>query len=70
MATTITNYCPDCGCFVERDDVTGEWWCSECEKVLREDELANESCQCPECGEPRPDDDRVANGMKCGLCAA
>ena len=24
---------------------------------------------CIECGEPRPDDDRVANGMKCGPCA-
>ena len=31
--------------------------------------ITNESCQCPECGEPRPDDDRVAQGMKCGLCA-
>jgi len=24
---------------------------------------------CPECGEPRPDDDRVRAGMKCGPCA-
>jgi len=24
---------------------------------------------CPECGEYRPDDDRVKNGMKCGQCA-
>ena len=24
---------------------------------------------CPECGQPRPDDDRVAAGMKCGQCA-
>jgi predicted Zn-ribbon and HTH transcriptional regulator len=25
--------------------------------------------QCPECGEPRPDDDRVRAGMKCSICA-
>lgn len=24
---------------------------------------------CPECGQYRPDDDRVKNGMKCGQCA-
>lgn len=24
---------------------------------------------CPECGQLRKDDDRVKNGMKCGLCA-
>ena len=24
---------------------------------------------CPECGEERPDDDRVKAGMKCGFCA-
>jgi len=24
---------------------------------------------CPECGEERPDDDRVKNGMKCCFCA-
>ena len=24
---------------------------------------------CPECGEYRPDDERVKNGMKCGQCA-
>ncbi len=25
--------------------------------------------RCPECGEPRPDDDRVKCGMKCRFCA-
>lgn len=24
---------------------------------------------CPECGEFKPDDERVINGMKCGHCA-
>ena len=25
--------------------------------------------QCPECGEVRVDDDRLAAGMKCGVCS-
>ena len=24
---------------------------------------------CPECGQYKPDDERVQNGMKCGMCA-
>ena len=24
---------------------------------------------CPECGQHKPDDDRVLTGMKCGTCA-
>lgn len=36
------------------------------EEVIR----TNESTLiCPECGEPRPDDDRVKAGMKCTQCA-
>ena len=29
----------------------------------------NEKDICPECGEHRPDDNRVKAGMKCGHCA-
>jgi hypothetical protein len=34
--------------------------------LILEDELPN---NCPECGEYRPDDERVKMGMKCGHCA-
>ena len=33
------------------------------------DEVPRDFCLCPECGELKPDDDRVKNGMKCGQCA-
>ena len=38
---TRPDHCPHCGNIVERDDVSGELWCMECEKVLQEDELAS-----------------------------
>ena len=37
------------------------WSCLEC--CVKYDEI------CPECQEPKPDDERVAAGMKCGECA-
>ena len=33
------------------------------------DEIPRDFRFCPECGELRPDDDRVKNGMKCSQCA-
>ena len=34
-----------------------------------EDEYIERNNICPECGEERPDDDRVKQGMKCNHCA-
>lgn len=31
--------------------------------------MSDQELICPECGESRPDDDRVKAGMKCGACA-
>ena len=38
-----------------------DWSCIECGEERSE--------VCGECGEPKPEDDRVKNGMKCGACA-
>lgn len=46
--------CLGCGRAVSWENT----YCSDCEKLV-----------CPECGEFRPDDDRVQAGMKCGFCA-
>ena len=37
------------------------WSCFDC--------CMNHNEVCPECGEPKPDDERVSAGMKCGDCA-
>jgi len=40
-------------------------WLLVCAPCKRE----NDKMTCPECGQPRPNDERVKNGMKCGICA-
>lgn len=56
--------CPYPGCIIigghyHRDTPDGEEVIRTCESPPL----------CPECGEPRPDDDRVKAGMKCTQCA-
>jgi len=59
-----------------------QWWdepsnaCSECvKKAAKEIQSKKSNLQskekliCPECGEERPDDERVRAGIKCGRCA-
>ena len=40
--------------------------CSKCKEMAV---FQNEDTLCLECGQPRPDDERVLAGMKCGPCA-
>lgn len=51
------------GCCGEAIRLYDELRCSDCGRSVPPEEM------CPECEEHRPDDDRVAAGMKCGFCA-
>ena len=64
LANDIANYRLD---FFGLERRVGEIECSYLRRAQpppEDDELI-----CGECGEPRPDDDRVKAGMKCGFCA-
>lgn len=45
------------------------FFCSKCSKRTDKFAPVDEESICPECGECRPDDERVKAGMKCSYCA-
>lgn len=65
----MSDHLISCKCGAEHfGNIEDDHWltCPDCHQWGCYEDLG---IACPECGEPRPDDDRVKNGMKCGQCA-
>ena len=53
---------------VHENDSVAEHWGRIADRIVSVMEHLLENT-CPECGDYKPDDERVQNGMKCGQCS-